>query len=228
MPSLFVDIEELERKLGLSPGFVDALLKEDDWSFVIKLHALFESVCTHLLVYHFRESSIHDVVSHLELSNKRTGKVAFSKALGLLGDDARRYISSLSELRNKLVHDVRQSTFRLAEMVGAFDAKALKAFTKTFSPHEARTPNKEIDEILRKAKAGVDSGQGKSQRTPLLVEVDSETMASLMARAKTEPKLHMWVGAINVFTSLGGMYGYSDYQQKIRASQILQENESEI
>ena len=186
MPSLFVGIDELERKLGVSPGFVEALEKEDDWSFVIKLHALFESVCTHLLVHHFRESSIHDIVSHLELSNKRTGKAAFLKALGLLGDDERRYISSLSELRNNLVHDVRQSTFRLAEMVEAFDAKALKAFTKTFSPHEARTPNKDFDEMLRKGKAGLGSGEGKSHNIPLLVEVDSETMTSLMARAKTE------------------------------------------
>ena len=38
----------------------------------------------------------------------------------------------------------------------------------------------------------------------------------------------MWAGAINVFSSVGDMYGFSDYQQKIRASQILQEDEGEI
>lgn len=46
-------ILELESKIGVKSGFFASLLEEDDWSFVIKLHALFEAACTHLLLYHF-------------------------------------------------------------------------------------------------------------------------------------------------------------------------------
>jgi len=46
---------ELEKAVGVRAGFFYRLLEEDDWSFVIKLHALFEAVCSHLLLFHFRE-----------------------------------------------------------------------------------------------------------------------------------------------------------------------------
>ncbi len=36
-------LQELELDLGLPKGFCIKLLEEDDWSFVIKLHALLES-----------------------------------------------------------------------------------------------------------------------------------------------------------------------------------------
>ena len=50
MPAdLFKDITQLERRLGLPEGFYERLVREDDWSFVIKLNALFEAACTHAL-----------------------------------------------------------------------------------------------------------------------------------------------------------------------------------
>ena len=154
--------------------------------------------------------------------------MAFLKALRLLGDEERRYISSLSELRNKLVHDVRQSTFQLATMVSEFDDKALKAFTKTFSPHESRIPNPDFDEALRKGRDAKGRGNDSAARIPLFVEIDPQSMRELIERARKEPKLHLWAGAINVFSSLGDMYWFSDQRQQIKASQILNEDESEI
>ena len=103
------DVLELESKVGVKQGFFAALLDEDDWSFVIKLHALFEAACTHLLLFHFKEPDLAEVVSRLELSNKTTGKLAFLSRLELLGKEGRRLISTLSELRNNLVHDVRNA-----------------------------------------------------------------------------------------------------------------------
>lgn len=64
------ELEELESRVGVSPGFFRCLLDEDDWSFVIKLHALFEAACTHLLLYHFKEPNLARVFSRLELSGK--------------------------------------------------------------------------------------------------------------------------------------------------------------
>ena len=53
--TLFPRLDELESNIGVEQGFFDRLLHEDDWSFVIKLHAVFEAVVTHLLTYHFQE-----------------------------------------------------------------------------------------------------------------------------------------------------------------------------
>ena len=43
------DVENLEKTLGMPPGFLSRLVEEDDWSFVIKSHALIESALSYLL-----------------------------------------------------------------------------------------------------------------------------------------------------------------------------------
>ena len=66
LPDFKVDqgILELEAKVGVKENFFRGLLEEDDWSFVIKLHALFEASCTHLLLFHFAGAgALSDVLS---------------------------------------------------------------------------------------------------------------------------------------------------------------------
>src|SRR6218665_1056414 len=86
-------ILKLETKIGVRENFFRDLLGGDDWSFVIKLHALFEAACTHLLLFHFKEPELTEVFSRLELSNKATGKIAFLGKLKLLGKNNRRLVA---------------------------------------------------------------------------------------------------------------------------------------
>ncbi|MEP7173540.1 MAG: hypothetical protein ABI705_08640, partial [Aestuariivirga sp.] len=44
------EISSIEKRLKLPKGFYSKLLDDDDWSFVIKLNAIFEALCTHVLV----------------------------------------------------------------------------------------------------------------------------------------------------------------------------------
>lgn len=81
-------ILELESKIGVPENFFRNFNDADDWSFVIKLHALFEAACSHLLLFHFKEPDLSEVFSRLELSNKTTGKIAFLGKTALLGSDS--------------------------------------------------------------------------------------------------------------------------------------------
>jgi hypothetical protein len=204
--TLFPRLDELESNIGVEQGFFDQLLHEDDWSFVIKLHAVFEAVVTHLLTYHFQEESLADLFARLELSNKTTGKIAFMKAIGWMGKDNRRYISSLSELRNALVHDVRNCSFDLKEMVSKYSEKELKAFTVTFSPSETR---KKLN----------------PEKPSRFMEISPEELKRLMARAKENPKLHIWIGAYNNLVSLLDAYSYSDFRQWEKAKVVFHDGE---
>lgn len=125
----------LEQKLGLEPGFFDSLDGDDenDWSFIIKAHALIEAAISHLLTENLRRPELGDIFSRLDMSNKSTGKAAFVNALELLEKPERRFISSLSELRNKLVHDVRNVNFNLAEYVERMEKKQQEDFLGNFN-----------------------------------------------------------------------------------------------
>jgi len=204
-------ILELESKIGVKSGFFASLLEEDDWSFVIKLHALFEAACTHLLLYHFKgEPQLADIVSRIELSGKPVGKAAILGRLGLVGKEKRRFLSSLSELRNILVHDVRNSEFSLQQYVESMTPEVLRSFAVAFSPTETLIRKFSEDPKL---KVGFDM--------KLLEQSDVD---AVVARARCNPKLHIWIAAYNTLTSIVDMYDYSDYKQWINARAILDDN----
>jgi hypothetical protein len=125
-------VRALETELGLSSGFLEGLRTEDDWSFIIKVHALVEAAVSHLLCSALGRDTLADVFSHLELSDKRRGKMAFAAALGLLEKPDRRFVSSLSELRNTLVHDVTNVRFSVSKHVADMDSSTFSAFVKGF------------------------------------------------------------------------------------------------
>lgn len=200
-------ILELEAKLGIPRDFFRHLLEEDDWSFVIKLHALFEAACTHLLLFHFKEPALAELFARIELSNRTTGKIMFLGKLGLLSKEDRRLISTLSELRNSLVHDVRNSEFSLGEMVGRLAPPNFKAFAIAFSPFEAK---------IRRLPYDPDMGIGYKADMQESASVDAVT-----ERMRANPKHHIWLGAYNVLVSIVDMYGYSDYKQWTKAREFF-------
>jgi len=196
-------IAELERRIGVRRGFVRRLLREDDWSFVIKFHALFEAVCTHLLLHHFKEPNLAELFSRLELSNKMTGKIVFLGKLELLNADNRRFISTLSELRNSLVHDVRNSEFSLDAYIAAATSDQVKSWAIAYSPSETFTRRFPYDPKMK---------LGFGPEDQLYAAIDK-----VVERFRDDPKRHIWVGGYNVLVSLVDMDGYSDYKQWVKA-----------
>lgn len=202
MPDINDHFNELEARIGLSPGFSTRLLRdEDDWSFVIKLHALFEAVCTHLVIYHLQEPAIARIVARMELSNKSTGKIAMLSAVGLLGSAQRRFLTALSELRNDLVHDVRNCDFHFAKWVAGLDAQGLRAFAVSFSPQ---------DSLIRELRGPLRPPENDPRLKAASVE-------AVVLRARNSPRFHVWVGAFSVLSYLWDMEGYSDYLRSERA-----------
>lgn len=100
-----------EERLGLRAGFFNTLVAEDDWSFVIKLHALLEACLTHAICAAIGHSELEHIVARLDTANNQSGKLAFAKQLGLLNKTHRRYVTALSQMRNEIVHDARATDF---------------------------------------------------------------------------------------------------------------------
>lgn len=118
---LFEVLTSLEVSFGLQMGFFRDLIRSDEWSFVIKAHALTEAALTHLLTQQIGDARLQEVFERLPLSNDRTGKLAFAVALDLLTTGEKTFIKQLSALRNRLVHHVRDVGFRFDTHIAALD-----------------------------------------------------------------------------------------------------------
>jgi hypothetical protein len=121
-------ISQLTNELGAPEGALMSLLTDNDWSMIIKSHALIEGAMTLLLTSALTETSLSPAFSRLPLSEDITGTLAFAKALGLLRPSERRFIKRLSELRNMLAHDPRHLAFTLKQYVSGMDKNKLTAF----------------------------------------------------------------------------------------------------
>jgi hypothetical protein len=124
---LWSDVSAFEQKLGLKQGFYDSLLESDDWSFVIKLNALFEAACTEALVARLGCPEISENLSHLEFSDNRKGKVRILFELGALVEIQRSILHALAQLRNELVHRIKNVSFSFAEHFATFNEAKLKS-----------------------------------------------------------------------------------------------------
>lgn len=58
IPTLEQTISEIENEMQIPSMFLISLLKEDDWSFVIKSHAFLEGLLTHVLVESLQRNEV--------------------------------------------------------------------------------------------------------------------------------------------------------------------------
>jgi hypothetical protein len=124
-------VPEYEKRLGIREGLFDALLRESDWSFVIKLHAFLEGATSHALAKCLGDERLASVFANLEMSDTKRGKLAFLDVLDILDSPRRGYIRALSELRNRLVHQVANVDFNLSSHLQALDSNQLVNARKT-------------------------------------------------------------------------------------------------
>ena len=129
---IFNDVAKFEQCLGLPKGFYDALLKEDDWSFVVKLSALFEAACTHILVKRLDAPELKDSIAELDHGNSKYGKITLLKKLGAISTEQSTVLRTLATLRNDLVHDVKNVEFSFGEYVALRNPQQTDNLVKSF------------------------------------------------------------------------------------------------
>src|SRR2546430_2744737 len=122
-------IQQLEKDLSLPKGFYRRLVKEDDWSFVIKLHSLIEAALSALITEALGEKRLSEPISRLSVSG-RCGKLTFVKVLNLLPPHVQKFIEKLSEIRNQYVHRIGNVLTSLVDHVT--NSGNLTSYTKAF------------------------------------------------------------------------------------------------
>lgn len=95
---------------GLRSDFLLDLIgrEPNDWSFVIKAHALLESIVCQRLALYLRQPAMEFVLAQKVQMEDR---IEMLKALGIAESSERQMMRTLGRLRNNLVHNVQQTDF---------------------------------------------------------------------------------------------------------------------
>jgi hypothetical protein len=123
----------LTRRLGLTQSPLRNLETDNDWTFVIKMHAIVEAALNHLLMVRLNDSKLSEIVAKLPTNDKRKGKMAFVKTYGLLSKDCRLFVDLFSRIRNTAVHDARSFNLDLTKYVAALEDKDKPNWKRAFS-----------------------------------------------------------------------------------------------
>ena len=109
LPLIFADMSKIEAALGLPEGFIENLVEEDDWSFVIKSYSVIEAALSHVLATE-SDPRLAAFFQRLSLEG-RASKLGAIEAINALDKPTRKLISRLAKIRNYLVHDVSHLSF---------------------------------------------------------------------------------------------------------------------
>src|SRR6185369_4595310 len=112
---------QLQRALGIPNGFLDGLGDDEDWAFVIKIHALMESSVNHQIIAALKEDRLKKFVARLDTSNSASGKLAIVKALDLLPPKLQKFMTGFSTLRNTFVHDAKHLAYSINECLRSME-----------------------------------------------------------------------------------------------------------
>lgn len=138
------DIASFEHKLGLPQGFYQNLLDEDDWSFVIKLSALFEAAGTHALTVRLGYPQLENSFSYLDHANTKYGKITLLKKLELITSEQSVFLTKLAELRNRFAHDVSNVSMTFEQYISSMDSNQKSQFIK-WAGHGIHQEQMELD-----------------------------------------------------------------------------------
>lgn len=197
-------LNRFEKEFGLPIGFIEHLLAEDDWSFVIKINVLVEAACNNILLYHFKEPDISGPLSFLELADPRKGKIVFLKKLGLISSGHSKMIAQLGKLRNDFAHKISDIHKTLEDKFNGFDKNQKKNFLEAFPLEGA------VAQILMRDYHNVQA----------LPKLETKDMISKLKNKEYNLKLQIWSSVFSFLTHIEEIEGFSDYRQHEKAEQV--------
>ncbi|OCB73170.1 hypothetical protein B0A79_15380 [Flavobacterium piscis] len=110
--------------------FLSKLIEGDDWSFVIKSHALIESLVTELIVAKISEIELKKVIERMPLHGETVSKVSILKIYQLVTPEEIKFICKLSEIRNSIVHKYENIDFTFERYVSTLNTENKKNWKK--------------------------------------------------------------------------------------------------
>jgi hypothetical protein len=173
---LFGTVKAFEAELGIPPGFLESLLTTgDDWTFIIKVHALLQAALTHLLVATVGDNALQDRSESLPM----TRGLALAVEHRVLDPGRAAFLRALGRLRNAFVHDIRSVSLRIEDFVRTLDPDEQQPFWRDLIRGYTLEPS--IDDSGRL----IPTEEFVESRPRFAIWISSMGTLSLMYRTKT-------------------------------------------
>lgn len=134
------------KQMELPDNFLEDLVKDlsgdNDWTFIIKAHAVMEGILNHILAeklivkaapFDFKKEERLDFFTRLPI-NGRNGKAELAYSLGIIPKEMKAFIVRLSEIRNFYAHDLRNMSVSVETYVFERHRERKQEFYKAFCP----------------------------------------------------------------------------------------------
>jgi len=203
---LFANFDRLEKYLNIPSGFLEKLINEDDWSFIIKSHAIIKASITDIVVEN-TDKRLIKVINRLPFSGGQTSKLSLAIDLELVDDYSREFIKLLSELRNQLVHNVNYLAFTFDKYIKELpdsDRSLLgTSITKAIAANEWKTFEAVSSELVLKSTKVTIMFAVLGVLARILFKIDPKEYELAAKRAEeTVPKLALLILVVILIGSL--------------------------
>ncbi len=203
---LFSDLDSLERILTLPSGLIDRLSKEDDWSFIIKSHAIIESAITTLLLYK-NDNRLENMINRLPFSGGNTSKIQLAKEYKIITEYSQEFIIAISKLRNQLVHNVRNLEFSIPKYIAQLpenDCQSLSSsISKAITANEWNNFKELAYELLNKSPKEIIQFGVLGIFAQLLFKLEPEEYTRASKKVKeSDPKVSLYIFIFALLLSL--------------------------
>jgi hypothetical protein len=142
------------RTLGLAHSPLRSLENDDDWTFVIKMHAVVEAAINHLLMVRLNDRALSEIISQLPTNDERKGKMAFIKKYCLLSEKSCLFVRLFSKIRNTAVHDAKSFNLDLTNYVAAIEDNEKPRWKRAFSSWWVPFPDPQHEAAAQHEAAG--------------------------------------------------------------------------
>jgi hypothetical protein len=130
--------------LGIPNKAIGALFHADDWTTIIVMHSITESMLGTMIAAKLGHPNLEPVIGRLNFAG-RTGLLTWCAKLDLLSENQLRFLGFMGDARNQVAHKIRNFEFTFEAWTNNLEKTELGNFNKLAGTISAELANKSED-----------------------------------------------------------------------------------
>src|SRR5208282_4323858 len=198
IPSTFEMVLLAEKRLELPIlSYYKLLNEENDWTFILRIHVLFEGVVQRVIKHVLQFPEIHKQanVENWENGTYRA-KLDLALKIKVLEPDYYTYLLELGRLRNRIVHNLKYFDFDLREYTSHLSQEQWKRFNKAFGAGYKDVPAAPVFKNLIKSLVTITGKQPRPRLVSNIEKMEKNKLSLRDVMTTGAPRASVWFAGI--------------------------------